>query len=81
MHYFEFQRVVNSSLPLPTQEGIAAKRARTHGEWSCIVACFPVKIGFSVFNVVVNIFLFSWRYEVVSGQKGLFVDQRFGTGN
>lgn len=58
MHYFEFQRFVDSSLPLPTQEGVAAKKARTHGEWSCIVACIPVKIGFSVFDNVVNMFLF-----------------------
>ena len=47
MHDFEFQRFVDSSLPLSTQEGIAAKRARTHGEWLCSVACIQGKMDFS----------------------------------
>ena len=47
MHDFQFQRFMDSSLPLPTQEGIAAKRARTHGEWHCSVACIQDIIGFS----------------------------------
>ena len=67
---FEFQRCVDYSLPLPTQEEIVAKRARTHGEWWCSVSCIQVKIGSSVSDVVVNIFLFLWRLWVVSGEKG-----------
>lgn len=43
VHVFEFQRFVDSSVPLPTQEVIAAKRARTHGEGHCNVACILVE--------------------------------------
>lgn len=63
-----FQRFVGSKLPHPTQEEIAAKRARTHGEW------WPAfRLKFSVYDVVVNIFLFPWRQGVLSGQNGLSV--------
>ncbi len=81
MHDFEFQRFVDSSLPLSTQEGIAAKRARTHGEWCCSVACIQDKIGVSVSDVVVSIIMFPWRHGVESGEKGLSVVQFKQTGN
>lgn len=75
MHDFKFQRFVDSSLPLPTQEGITAKRARMHGEWYCSIACIQVEIRFFVSGVVVHIFLIPWRHGAVSGQKSLSVVQ------
>lgn len=63
VHVFEFQRFVDSSVPLPTQEVVAAKRARTHGEWHCNIVCNQVE-----YVSLVNIFLFPWRQVVVSGE-------------
>ena len=62
----QVQRFVQSPLPHPTQEAIAAKRQRTHGECSLLYQCFYTFSDISSLNRFAHYcisFLFLWQQK------------------